>query len=681
MGSSSEDEDSDDAINLNKKRRVCEDNEGDGSEGKKLKMLGNNYDEFKVLEKSGEKGDTGYEEEINSSSKKVSFCKGIDFDLNVTVIESGDDDDEPLPVDADRTIEVIDIPSSDESEDEKLKGDVVEEFDHIGLRLVEGDFGGKSSRKEKGQAKIVDDSWLSLTNESISPIEFELHGGNQEVIYQSNNPILENHYSIDLESSEEIPKESFQFELLPAQHWNANPIMRQAEQARYARGRASRLEWRERARRFAQAEFSVMASSSQEKASPVENDSQLGKRPGPFSDALKSIRERMLQKNKQLIEWKPSGKGCDLLRSPLPSLVDLSVKVLAENAEAIVSLELIPDSLRKKLANVLCNRRGMNIRTFELFVSGSPTEICIKDSSWLTQEQLIATFRNFDASNLTVLQLELCGQCTLDNHVIRESLLWSSNSLPKLQVLSLKGAARLSDDGLKAIVTLTPLLKSINLSKCSLLTHDAIDALADTLGSMLRELYIDGCQKMNPTLTTAFKEFSNLEVLSVAESPYVSDDFLDRVMTMYTENIKELDLAGCSALTDVSLRIIANACTSLRSLNISNLDILTNDGLQYLADGCRQLQMLKLCRSNFSDEAIAAYLEASGKSLQELSLNSVTSVGPCTAFSLAKCCTNLSQLDLSWCRKITTEALGVIVDSCSSLKLIKLFGCSQVFPP
>jgi DNA repair protein RAD7 len=39
----------------------------------------------------------------------------------------------------------------------------------------------------------------------------------------------------------------------------------------------------------------------------------------------------------------------------------------------------------------------------------------------------------------------------------------------------------------------------------------------------------------------------------------------------------------------------------------------------------------------------------------------------------------LEVLDLSFCRELTNEALGLIVDSCSSLKMLKLFGCTQVW--
>lgn len=49
-----------------------------------------------------------------------------------------------------------------------------------------------------------------------------------------------------------------------------------------------------------------------------------------------------------------------------------------------------------------------------------------------------------------------------------------------------------------------------------------------------------------------------------------------------------------------------------------------------------------------------------------------------TALSLAKHARNLQSLDLSWCRNMTNEAVGLIVDSCLSLRTLKLFGCTQV---
>lgn len=53
-------------------------------------------------------------------------------------------------------------------------------------------------------------------------------------------------------------------------------------------------------------------------------------------------------------------------------------------------------------------------------------------------------------------------------------------------------------------------------------------------------------------------------------------------------------------------------------------------------------------------------------------------VGCNTAMSLARRSKELLRLDLSWCRNLTDEDLGFIVDSCLSLRVLKLFGCTQV---
>lgn len=56
-------------------------------------------------------------------------------------------------------------------------------------------------------------------------------------------------------------------------------------------------------------------------------------------------------------------------------------------------------------------------------------------------------------------------------------------------------------------------------------------------------------------------------------------------------------------------------------------------------------------------------------------------VGHKTAMSLARHLKRLIKLDLSWCRNLTEEDLGLIVDGCFSLRVLKAFGCTQVCIP
>ncbi|GAV72794.1 hypothetical protein CFOL_v3_16282, partial [Cephalotus follicularis] len=410
--------------------------------------------------------------------------------------------------------------------------------------------------------------------------------------------------------------------------------------------------------------------------------------PGPFSTALRIIRDRADKPNLQKgtasaektksapIMWIPKGHGG--LKVLVPSLQELCMAVLAKNADAISSLQNVPDALRHKLSQVLCDSRRMNSHFFNLLVIGSPTEIRLRDCSWLTEEQFTKSFEGCETNNLVILQLDQCGRCMPD-YVVPATLARATNCLPLLTTLSLAGACRLSNAGLSALVSSAPALRSINLSQCSLITHAGIDTLANSLGSVLRELYLNDCQSIDPMLILpALKKLDYLEVLSLVGIEMVCDDFVREFITACGHNMKELVLADCVKLTDSSLKLIAEKCSGLCALDISNLCKLTDSAIGYLANGGQAIHALKLCRNVFSDEAIAAYLETSGESLKELSLNNVRKVAHHTALSLAKRSVNLQSLDLSWCRNLTNEAVGLIVDSCTSLRMVKLFGCTQI---
>ncbi|KAL5768526.1 hypothetical protein ACOSP7_015071 [Xanthoceras sorbifolium] len=413
--------------------------------------------------------------------------------------------------------------------------------------------------------------------------------------------------------------------------------------------------------------------------------------PGPFSTAMKIIRDRgeklsskrgaySLERGKTTsIKWIPKiGHGAGRSKVSVPSLKELSLKILVKNADAITSLENVPDALRHKLSQMLCDSRGMNNHFLDLLVRGSPTEIRLRDCSWLTEQDFTKSFEGCDTSNLMVLQLDRCGRCMPD-YTVLSTLARSLNSLPALTTLSLCGACRLSDDGLRALASSAPALRCLNLSQCSLLTSTSIDILADSLGSVIQELYINDCQRIDAMLILpALKKLNHLEVLSVAGIETVSDDFVGEFISAGGHNMKELVLSDCVKLTDFSLKVIAESCPGLCALDISNLCKLTDFAIVYLANGCRAIQTLKLCRNAFSDEAIAAFLETSGESLKELSLNNVKKVADNTALSLARRARYLINLDLSWCRNLTNEAVGLIVDSCSSLRMVKLFGCTQI---
>ncbi|XP_039017710.1 F-box protein SKP2B-like [Hibiscus syriacus] len=192
----------------------------------------------------------------------------------------------------------------------------------------------------------------------------------------------------------------------------------------------------------------------------------------------------------------------------------------------------------------------------------------------------------------------------------------------------------------------------------------------------------------------SLKKLEHLEVFSVEGLESVTDKFIKEFIAASGDGIRELILSGCRKLTDSSLKIIAETCSCLRVLDIGIVPKLKD---KYLASGCRSfvetpLQHFQLmARSSLlcfasrflvvdivCDDAIAAFLEMSGEALKELALNNVGKVGHNTALSLSRRSRNLVSLDLSWCRNLTDEAMGLIVDRCLSLRVLKLFGCTQI---
>ncbi|XP_024028543.1 uncharacterized protein LOC21404595 [Morus notabilis] len=70
------------------------------------------------------------------------------------------------------------------------------------------------------------------------------------------------------------------------------------------------------------------------------------------------------------------------------------------NADKLVSLYYLPDCLKHRLSQLLCDSQRMNAHVFKLLLQGSPTEVCVKDCSWLTEEEFTKCLQNFDPSNL-----------------------------------------------------------------------------------------------------------------------------------------------------------------------------------------------------------------------------------------------------------------------------------------
>ncbi|RCV31394.1 hypothetical protein SEVIR_6G179200v4 [Setaria viridis] len=546
---------------------------------------------------------------------------------------------------------------------------------------------GTSSRRfgtdSKGKGKMAAEDSLSSLNSSEDEFDSEPVNSKERVVEDSSSSLSSSEDEPDSKpvDSKEIQNNSGS--VAASASASMEPLRRQA-----ARERAIRL-----APKFAFFKADKDEHSEDDEEEELEPGAAPQDWPGPFATAARiyeereaKLRARELNSSKvdksanKAIVWSPSkDKRNPFPARAAPSLTSLCLNTLAEHSEGIESLGGIPEELKHKLLKILCHSRRMNTHLLNELMCDSPTELHLSECSWLSDDDFEKTFGKCNTDSLQDLQLDISGRCMPD-YILPTTLAKAPNCMPLLRKISLKGNYRLSDNGLDTIISAAPSLSSLNLCQCSLLTSSGIVILADKLHSVLRELYIDDCTNVEAmTILPALQKINHLEVLSMSGIQSVCDKFVNELIPVHGSNMKELAFAGCLKLTSSSIKTIGENCPQLISLDLRNLNRLRDSAMRHLRNGCRLIRKLKLQRNTFSDEAMSRYLEESGGCLTELMLNSVEKVGDLTALAISrKCSVRLEALDLSFCRQLTNEALGLIADSCPSLRILKLFGCTQI---
>ena len=227
--------------------------------------------------------------------------------------------------------------------------------------------------------------------------------------------------------------------------------------------------------------------------------------------------------------------------------------------------------------------------------------------------------------------------------------------------------------------------------------------MAEVAGT-LESLSLKNSVQLDSEALLQLSHLKNLKRLSLAGCRGASDVIVEMLVDSCGATLEELDLShlpdsGFTAephtcrISDTSLEAIASKCANLKRLLLRNCDAITDRGLLVLSESvCLQLSHLDLSRcKNLSDDGLLALITKC-KSLSHLSLNAAGSVTADdetglqthgitdkTLVALRDHTTkSLLELDVSWCRGISDEGLGYLVDNSYNLKTLYLRGCGQI---
>ena len=425
--------------------------------------------------------------------------------------------------------------------------------------------------------------------------------------------------------------------------------------------------------------------------------------PGPWATAMElaegveRVREEREEARRERAKapvtprWRPPAleadnssarDGASLRRSRPRRLFDLSISTLVEHVDAVESLQGVPDQIRRRYAEALAERRRLSPDVLRLLGGAHTGELVAPDCSAVEDDDLRNVLVGLDGARLDTLELEHVGRALGDSVAASFAAAHSESGLPKLATIRLGGAYRLSDDGVAAMLSPAPCLRSLHLTAACRLTAKGLAAVQTHAGESLTSLDLSHCYHLGDSDVRPLlvEGLSHLEKLNLSGLEKLSGTLIADIADAAGTRLKFFDLSDCnSALCDNTVTKLLGACTALQSLRLDGGVALTDAAASAIAANGRRLREISLARCQQLSSAAVTLIIKETPDLRSLSLNTVVAVDDATIDTLATVTArNLTHLDVSWCLEFSEDALGLLTDKCRRLKRLSVWGCRQV---
>ncbi|PPQ64622.1 hypothetical protein CVT24_008359 [Panaeolus cyanescens] len=278
---------------------------------------------------------------------------------------------------------------------------------------------------------------------------------------------------------------------------------------------------------------------------------------------------------------------------------------------------------------------------------------------------------------------------------------------PPLQWILLNGVEQLTDNSISAIAKtcsrlieleisdlpqLTPVavrdvwsfsrkLRTLRLANNSLLTNKAFPSPVKDISLSMDVSHSQDIDKPLPHRPVTWAEelpplilrhtADSLRVLDLT-SCLITDEAVEGIVN-HAPRIQTLILSGCSRLTDQALEYIAKLGDHLDVLMLAHVSNITDVGVLKVARSCVNLRCIDVafCR-NLTDMSV---FELAGlASLKRLSLVRVHKLTDIALFALAEHATGLERLHLSYCDRLSLDAVHLLLRNLNGLQHLTATG-------
>ncbi|XP_054824807.1 F-box protein At3g58530 isoform X5 [Prosopis cineraria] len=191
-----------------------------------------------------------------------------------------------------------------------------------------------------------------------------------------------------------------------------------------------------------------------------------------------------------------------------------------------------------------------------------------------------------------------------------------SDSLKGLDSLNLNGCQKISDEGVEAITSCCPQLKSFSIYWNVRLTDAGLRHLVKNCKGIIY-LNISGCKNISDqSLEFVAENYSELESLNLTS---FTDEVYKEISLLV--HLKLLDLCGAQNLSDEGLSSISK-CKNLITLNLTWCVRVTDEGVISIARSCTSIESLSLFGiTGVTDKSLEALSKSGYNKITTLDVN------------------------------------------------------------
>ncbi|KAF8583143.1 RNI-like protein [Ramaria rubella] len=358
------------------------------------------------------------------------------------------------------------------------------------------------------------------------------------------------------------------------------------------------------------------------------------------------------------------------------TLATMCIDVIGKHIEDVEALGDIGTVNMDEIARVIAKNRSLTPQNSQLFYDVKNTSLTLYDVTNLHPDSFCAL--GSLNPNLESLRLDFCGRMT------NEALLHWSAHMPSLARVELLGPFLVRVPGwISFFERMGPRLRGFLITQSPRFDLECVETLVK-YSPTLKELRLSEIGKLSDEFIPHLATLSHLTYLDLSKPSHsLSDDAVQELLQAVGTNLTHLSLTGNEALTDATLLDgILPHVTNLISMSLSNVPLVTDQGFSEFFNSWSEnppLEYLDLSRNHLpSSAALAATLAHSAKGLSELSINGWREASTESLLELGSKASNLTKIDLGWCRGVDDFVIKGLLDGCGKLREIKCYGCNRV---